>query len=118
MKTATPLEEEPAPAEDVTEPAAQEQQSAEGEREPLSTQEREAAPKPRSASILGRATFTTVASRMSISWAESTMAMPIAARPALSGEVAGGCGRVAPVGGECGGHVGEVLFWPGGPRYS
>ena len=63
----------------------------------LSTQEREAGPKPRSVSILGSATFTTVASRMNISCAVSTMAMPIAARPALSGR---STGRVAARSGE------------------
>ena len=85
----------------------------------LSTQESEAGPKPRSASILGSATFTTVASRMNISCAIRTMAMPIAARPALSGSVSGrpggsSPGRVRRVWRSCG----EVLFWPGGPRYS
>ena len=44
--------------------------------------------------MLGRATFTTVASRTSISWATSTIAMPVAARPAFGGRSVGGAARV------------------------
>ena len=42
--------------------------------------------------MLGRATFTTVASRISISWATKTMAMPAAARPAFGGRSVGSGG--------------------------
>jgi hypothetical protein len=39
--------------------------------------------------MCGRATLTTVASRISISWATSTMAIPAAARPASGGRSVG-----------------------------
>ena len=68
----------------------------------------------------GSATFTTVASRTSISWATRTIAMPVAARPAFGGQL-GWAGpvrvgwRVVTV---IERHGGAVLFWPGGPRYT
>ena len=63
----------------------------------------------------GSATFTTVASSTSISWATSTIAIPVAARPALAGSSLGrswvAVERVV---------FSEedtrwILFWPGAP---
>ena len=55
----------------------------------MSTHDSEAGPKPRSASMWGSATFTTVASRMSMSWATRTSAIPAAARAAFGGRSVG-----------------------------
>ena len=55
----------------------------------LRTHESEAGPKPRAMSIRGSATFTTVASRVNMSWATRTIAIPAAARPAFAGRSAG-----------------------------
>ena len=81
------------------------------------THESEAGPKPRAVSIRGSATFTTVASRVNISCAVSTMAMPRAARPALSGR---STGRVVArsVWDSVEVMEMEVLFSAGGPMYS
>ena len=64
----------------------------------------------------GRATFTTVASRTSISWATSTIAIPVAARPALAGSsLRRSCGErvVSVVFSEE--DTRWILFWPGAP---
>ena len=68
--------------------------------------------------MCGSATFTTVASRISISWATSTMAMPAAARPAFGGRsvgLGGAAARVVRAGVRVWDMRGEVLFWPNGP---
>ncbi len=49
--------------------------------------------------MCGRATLTTVASRMSISWATRTRAIPAAARPAWGGSSVGSVIGVGGVGG-------------------
>lgn len=41
----------------------------------------------------GSATFTTVASRTSMSWATNTIAMPVVARPAFGGRSVGRVSR-------------------------
>ena len=55
----------------------------------MRTHDSEAGPKCSASSMCGSATFTTVASRISISWVTRTSAIPAAARPAFGGSSVG-----------------------------
>ena len=118
-----------APPEDVAEPATEQQQPTERQRVGVEHPREPCRAEAERVWMCGRATFTTVASRISISWATSTIAMPAAARPAFGGRSVGSAwwrlrpvldrvlGAVEEEGGERVLDIEwEVLFWPDGRR--
>ena len=74
VKTMTPDEEQPAAAEQVGGPAAEQQETAEHERVGVDHPLQRAGRKSRSACSVGSATFTTVESSTTMNWARQTIA--------------------------------------------